>query len=181
MRRDHSHAGKAPPADRVRVFKLCVVSCSQPAPVLVSGLLHEAIDPYRAGLRDRIHFDVSVPGDLPPVHIDRSLVARALTNIVENALHAMPVSGTLTVVARAADSVVHVRISDTGVGMDAAALARVFEPYFSTKTAGTGLGLPIAKRNIELNGGAIAVTSARDRGTTVEVTLPVAGTDTGTT
>ena len=153
----------------------------KPAPVLVSGLLHEAIDPYRAGLRDRIHFDVSVPGDLPPVHIDRSLVARALTNIVENALHAMPVSGTLTVVARAADSVVHVRISDTGVGMDAAALARVFEPYFSTKTAGTGLGLPIAKRNIELNGGAIAVTSARDRGTTVEVTLPVAGTDTGTT
>ena len=65
-------------------------------------------------------------------------------------------------------------MSDTGVGMDAEALARVFEPYFSTKTTGTGLGLPIAKRNIELNGGTIAVTSERDQGTTVEVTLPVA-------
>jgi signal transduction histidine kinase len=56
--------------------------------------------------------------------------------------------------------------------MDAAALARAFEPYFSTKTSGTGLGLPIAKRNIELSGGTITVTSGRNRGTTVEVTLP---------
>ena len=51
--------------------------------------------------------------------------------------------------------------------MDEEALARVFEPYFSTKTTGTGLGLPIARRNIELNGGTIEVESARGRGTTV--------------
>jgi two-component system sensor histidine kinase HydH len=56
--------------------------------------------------------------------------------------------------------------------MDAAALARAFEPYFSTKASGTGLGLPIAKRNVELNGGAIAVSSELGRGTTVEITLP---------
>ena len=64
-------------------------------------------------------------------------------------------------------------MSDTGAGMDAEALARAFEPYFSTKATGTGLGLPIAKRNIELNRGTIAVTSERDRGTTVEMALPV--------
>jgi signal transduction histidine kinase len=56
--------------------------------------------------------------------------------------------------------------------MDALALARAFEPYFSTKSTGTGLGLPIAKRNIELNRGTIAITSERDRGTTVEIALP---------
>ena len=55
-----------------------------------------------------------------------------------------------------------VRVADTGVGMDAEALARAFEPYFSTKATGTGLGLPIAKRNVELNGGTIAVASERD-------------------
>ena len=88
----------------------------------------------------------------------------------------MPVSGILTVVVvRPVDSAVRIRVSDTGLGMDAEALARAFEPYFSTKTTGTGLGLPIAKRNIELNGGTITVTSARDHGTTVEVALPVAG------
>ena len=144
-----------------------------PAPIHVPELLQEALDPYRAGLRDRIHFDLDVPHDLPPVYVDRTLVARSLINIVENALHAMPVSGVLSVVARAVDSAVRIRVSDTGMGMDPDALARAFEPYFSTKTTGTGLGLPIAKRNIELNGGTIAVTSERDRGTTVEITLPM--------
>ena len=147
----------------------------KPASVYLPELLSEAIDPYRTGLRDRIRFDLDVPGDLPPVYVDRTLVSRSLTNIVENALHAMPASGLLTVVARPIDSFVRIRVSDTGQGMDAAALARAFEPYFSTKTTGTGLGLPIARRNIELNGGTITVTSARDRGTTVEVALPIAG------
>jgi signal transduction histidine kinase len=108
------------------------------------------------------------------VYVDRTLIARSLTNIVENALHAMPSAGALTVVARAVDSSVRIRVSDTGVGMDAEALARAFEPYFSTKSTGTGLGLPIAKRNVELSGGSITVSSERDRGTTVELTLPAA-------
>jgi signal transduction histidine kinase len=59
--------------------------------------------------------------------------------------------------------------------MDAEALARAFEPYFSTKATGTGLGLTIAKRNVELNGGTIAVTSEKDKGTSVELRLPAAG------
>jgi signal transduction histidine kinase len=67
-----------------------------------------------------------------------------------------------------------VRVTDTGVGMDADAIARIFEPYFSTKATGTGLGLTIAKRNIELTGGTIDVTSARGAGTTVTITLPAA-------
>jgi signal transduction histidine kinase len=64
-------------------------------------------------------------------------------------------------------------VTDTGVGMDQDALAKIFEPYFSTKATGTGLGLTIAKRNIELNGGTIAVTSQRGAGTTVTMTLPI--------
>jgi signal transduction histidine kinase len=87
----------------------------------------------------------------------------------------MPGSGTLSVFARGETDRVRVRVSDTGAGMDAEALARAFEPYFSTKATGTGLGLPIAKRNIELNGGTISVSSERDVGTTVELTLPRAG------
>jgi signal transduction histidine kinase len=144
-----------------------------PALVDLPELLQETIDPYRAPLKGRIQFDIDVPGDLPPVYLDRTLLSRSLTNIIENALHAMPVSGVLTVVVRSEPSGLSIRVSDTGMGMDAEALARAFEPYFSTKTSGTGLGLPIAKRNIELNGGAIAVTSAPDQGTTVQLTLPV--------
>jgi signal transduction histidine kinase len=68
---------------------------------------------------------------------------------------------------------VTLRVQDTGVGMDEEALGRVFEPYFSTKTTGTGLGLPIARRNIELSGGSIEVSSVKGAGTTVSVRLPV--------
>jgi signal transduction histidine kinase len=145
---------------------------AKPSAVDVPELLDEVVRPYRAGLAERIRFDIDVPADLPRVQVDRTLVARSLTNIVENALHAMPSAGTLAVAARAEDHRVRIRISDTGVGMDPDALARAFEPYFSTKATGTGLGLPIAKRNVELTGGTIAVTSERDRGTTVELTLP---------
>jgi signal transduction histidine kinase len=139
----------------------------------VSGMLREIVDPYRTGLSDRITFDIDIPDGLPRVHVDRTLVARSITNIIENALHATPGPGTLTISAGSDARHVHVRVSDTGVGMDAEALARAFEPYFSTKASGTGLGLPIAKRNIELSGGTIQVASERNRGTTVEISLPI--------
>jgi signal transduction histidine kinase len=64
-----------------------------------------------------------------------------------------------------------VSVTDTGVGMEPEALARIFEPYFSTRATGTGLGLTIAKRNIELMGGTIAVESRRGEGTTVRLRL----------
>jgi len=140
----------------------------------VTALLREVLEPYRQGLEGRISLDVELPDALPHVSIDRTLVSRALVNIVENALHAMPGSGALTVRASQNGTAVRIRVADTGVGMDAEALARAFEPYFSTKAAGTGLGLPIAKRNVELSGGTISMSSERDKGTTVEVTLPVA-------
>ena len=146
---------------------------ARPSAIDVPELLGEVIDPYRAGLSERIRFEVDVPPNLPRVQADRTLIARSLTNIVENALHAMPSTGVLSVTARGDDGRVRVRVSDNGVGMDPEALERVFEPYFSTKASGTGLGLPIAKRNVELTGGTISVTSERDRGTTVELTLPV--------
>ena len=146
----------------------------QAAHVDISQLLHERVEPYRTALAGQIQFNIDVPPDLPPVHVDRTLVARALTNIIENALHAMGSHGTLTIVARPDVDVVRIRVSDTGAGMDADALARAFEPYFSTKASGTGLGLPIAKRNVELNGGTISISSERERGTAVELLLPAA-------
>jgi signal transduction histidine kinase len=142
------------------------------APVDVVELVSEVIDPYRTGLTDRIAIENRVNGSLPRVVVDRSLITRALANIVENALHAMPGKGSLTIDASAEEAFVAVVIRDTGVGMDEESLARVFEPYFSTKAAGTGLGLPIARRNVEASGGTVEVTSAKGRGTTVTMKLP---------
>jgi len=149
----------------------------RPETTSLVALIEEVVEPYRAGLANRIAIDLTAAGDLPPLTIDRTLFARALTNVMENALHAMPGAGRLSIVSRPESSVmgrqsVVVEVTDTGVGMDQDALNKIFEPYFSTKATGTGLGLTIAKRNIELNGGTISVASQRGVGTTVTMTLP---------
>jgi signal transduction histidine kinase len=140
------------------------------------SLVEEVVEPYRTGLAGRIGIDLHMAPGLPQVFVDRTLFARALTNVIENALHAMPGGGTLNIAAstNGADGggPVHVEIRDSGMGMDADALAKIFEPYFSTKATGTGLGLTIAKRNVELNGGTISVASERGVGTTVTMALP---------
>jgi signal transduction histidine kinase len=133
------------------------------------------VEPYRVGLPAGVELSVDVPPDLPEIFVDRSLIGRALTNMIENALHAMPRGGALAVLGRLADGGrdLDLQVRDTGVGMDRQALDRIFEPYFSTKAVGTGLGLTIAKRNVELHGGSIGVESEPGRGTTIRVRLPL--------
>jgi len=139
----------------------------------LAGVVDEVVGAYR--LSPTVDLDVRLPADLPRVRIDRTLVARALTNLVENAMQAMPGGGALRVSARRADGMVELTLTDTGVGMESAAAERAFEPYFSTKTAGSGLGLANARRNVELCGGTVALASEPGRGTTVTIRLPGAG------
>ncbi len=142
-------------------------------PASLSALVTDVVEPYRIGLNERIHLRVDVPATLPSLMIDRTLIARALTNVIENALHAISSEGTLTIMASADPGGVALQIQDDGVGLDEATLARVFEPYFSTRTSGTGLGMAIAKRNVELNGGTINVSSEKGAGTTVTLRFPL--------
>jgi signal transduction histidine kinase len=116
---------------------------------------------------------VNVPVSLPLLWVDRTLVSRALTNVIENAVQAMPEGGRITIGATRDDARVKLTVTDTGVGMDAESVRRAFEPYFSTKTAGSGLGLVNARRNVELCGGTMDLESAPGKGTSVTLTLPV--------
>jgi nitrogen fixation/metabolism regulation signal transduction histidine kinase len=147
---------------------------ARPSAVDIVDLTAEVVDPYRTGLAGRVDVVNHVVPPLPRVFVDRTLIGRALANIIENALHAMPGGGVLTVDGWQDGPAVKLRVKDSGLGMDEEALSRVFEPYFSTKTTGTGLGLPIAKRNIELSGGAIELQSGKGSGTSVTITLPIA-------
>ena len=142
-------------------------------PTDLAALVSEVVGPYGPGLEGRITLSADLPPDLPPLRLDPVLMQRAITNIIENALHAMPDEGALAISAARNASQVQLVILDTGVGLEPDVLARIFEPYFSTRITGTGLGMAIAKRNVELNGGTIAVTSERGRGTAVTMTLPV--------
>ena len=141
-------------------------------PTTLGELVLSVIDPYRHGLSDRITIKTEFLSSSIQLFIDPVLVGRAFTNIIENALHAMPNTGSLEIATRQKKNVIQITIHDTGVGFDADTRRRIFEPYFSTKVRGTGLGMAIAKRNIELNGGSIAVESIPSVGTTVTVSFP---------
>ena len=142
-------------------------------PTAIRDLVTEVIGPYLVGLEQRISVSVDIPEAISELSLDRTLVGRALTNVIENALHAMPGKGTLDIRAVQTPEAIAVEVADSGVGLDADTLQRIFEPYFSTKVSGTGLGMAIAKRNVELSGGTIRVESEKDRGTTVTLTFPL--------
>ncbi len=143
-------------------------------PVRIGELLESVVEPYRPGLPETVQLRLDVTPGLPLVRCDRTQMARALTNLVENALQAMPNGGSIHVAAGIDGASVVITVTDTGAGMDAEGARRAFEPYFSTKTGGSGLGLANAKRIVEGSGGTIALTTEPGRGTAVTITLPTA-------
>ena len=146
---------------------------AKPTRLIIGDLIEEVLSPYRIGLADRIQLKTSIPAKPIFVMVDPNLLGRAITNIIENALQAMPNKGSLVIRVKTKKDSVLIITDDTGIGMDSKELERVFEPYFSTKTSGTGLGLTIARRNIELNRGTVSVISEKGQGTTVTFCLPI--------
>jgi PAS domain S-box-containing protein len=96
-----------------------------------------------------------------------------LTNLLLNAIEAMPKGGRITVRTWTEAYAVGVTVSDTGMGMSAEVQRRVFDPFFTTKGArGTGLGLSVSQAIIKGHDGTLTVHSEPDRGTTFVITLP---------
>jgi signal transduction histidine kinase len=103
------------------------------------------------------------------------MMARAFTNLIANAIDAMPQGGVLTLRTthdRAAGRIA-VSVEDTGVGTDVADLGELFSPFYTTKTKGNGLGLPVALKCVEEHGGTIRTRRNEPRGLTMVVEWPV--------
>ena len=109
-----------------------------------------------------------------PTILDGELY-QVFTNLIKNAIDAMPGGGRLTVSTDYSDNYIEVRISDTGCGINPEIRDRIFDPFFTTKEvgAGTGLGLTISYGIVEKYNGTIAVSSDVGVGTTFTVRLPI--------
>jgi PAS domain S-box-containing protein len=122
--------------------------------------------------------------DLPPVEADESQLNQVISNLVLNAVEAMPAGGVFRVTAvkeslspentlgLPSGEYVRIDIEDQGVGIPAELQRRIFDPYFTTKEGGTGLGLAISFSIVRRHGGAITVESTPGKGSTFSVFLP---------
>jgi len=100
------------------------------------------------------------------------LLHRALSNLVLNAIDAMPLGGELTLGSKVIGGRVEISVSDTGSGLTLEECGRLFTPYYTTKQHGTGLGLAIVQSVVSDHGGKISVESAKNKGTTFRIELP---------
>jgi two-component system heavy metal sensor histidine kinase CusS len=111
------------------------------------------------------------------VELDRSLMLRAVSNLVSNAVaHTLP-GGTVTLAATNEDAAIRIEVSDTGGGIPTEALPRVFDRFFrvdpsrSKTSGGTGLGLAIVQSILTLHGGSAEISSQLGHGTRVTLRM----------
>lgn len=180
-----------------------VVSGSVPAIIrevdLLDGLLREFSDfarlpePRRVSLRlaevveqavavyapsaPAVTFDLEgLPADLT-LSADAEQLRRALSNLLANALHALPQGGSVTILAdvvrKGETDYCRIQVRDTGMGMDDETRRNALVPYFTTRKEGTGLGLAIVERIVFDHNGQIWIESHPGVGTTVYIDLPL--------
>jgi signal transduction histidine kinase/HAMP domain-containing protein len=145
-----------------------------PRPVDPVAFAREVLAPYRAAAPRAIEIEERFEPGVGQAAIDARVLGRAVVNLIENALQAMPDGGRLTVAVESDPPTggVVLSVSDTGAGITPEVRRRLFEPYFSTKSSGTGLGLAIVRRTVEAHGGRIELERGSGPGATFRIHLP---------
>ena len=142
-------------------------------------LLIAVRDYYEASAASR-HISLGLVEGAEPllVDLDRSLMLRAVSNLVSNAIAHTGPGGAVTLRAASEPNSIRIEVSDTGVGIPAEALPRVFDRFFrvdpsrSKVSGGTGLGLAIVQSILALHGGSAEITSQLGQGTLVTLRIP---------
>ena len=125
-------------------------------------------EPRRKPIACKLDLDES----LSPIAADPQLLHRALSNLVLNAMDAMPEGGTLNLRTRRGDRTTTIEVADTGSGLTREECERIFTPYYTSKQHGTGLGLAIVQSIVSDHGGRISVQSQPGKGTKFVIELP---------
>ena len=134
----------------------------------------QAVAPFAASLglgHDTVKYIVAIGFTFTA---DRDLLARALTNLLRNALEAVAsrVQPSVEVTLRASADGVLVTIADNGPGFDPKVEADLFQPFLTTKPGGAGIGLNLSRQIARLHGGDLSMKSVPGRGVTAFLTIP---------
>ena len=148
------------------------------ASISVNDIVRQSVQLFRAQLdaldRPPIALSVDLDESLGMIRADAEQLARAVQNLLLNAIDAMPSGGELAIRTRRANGAVHIEVSDTGEGLTDEERQRLFTPYYTTKQHGTGLGLAIVQSVVADHAGKVWVDSVRGRGATFHVEIPAA-------
>jgi signal transduction histidine kinase len=148
-------------------------------PVQVNDVIRGVAQLFQAQLetpgRAKISLLLLLDSHLQTVAADPELLHRAISNLVLNAMDAMPEGGTLTLRARGDHGKVMIEVADTGSGLTPEECEKIFTPYYTSKKHGTGLGLAIVQSVVSDHGGRIQVQSQPGHGTTFVIELPLGG------
>jgi signal transduction histidine kinase len=147
-------------------------------PEAPAELLKSAADTALPRARDKgITITVEAAGDLPRVAADSRRLARALDNLLDNAITYTDRGGRITLAAMAADHGVTLSVTDTGQGIGPEDLPHVFERFFrvagQSRGGGTGLGLAIVREIVIAHGGSVSCDSTPGSGSVFRVELPI--------
>jgi signal transduction histidine kinase len=113
-----------------------------------------------------------IESDAGFVMADPDLLKRVISNLVSNAVQAMPKGGKLSVRSFLRQNDLFIEVQDTGEGIPEEAKAKMFTPLFTTKSKGQGFGLAVVKRATESMNGTVTFNSQQGKGTTFTVCLP---------
>jgi two-component system, NtrC family, nitrogen regulation sensor histidine kinase NtrY len=150
--------------------------------VSLNGLVRQVAALHGPQLKDEskaIMLNVDLDDSLTEISLDPDLFHRVVSNLVLNAIDAMPQGGTLTLRTRNTGDRARLEISDTGTGLTPEERERIFTPYYTTKQHGTGLGLAVVQSVVSDHHGTISVNSETGRGTTFIIDLPKHAEDSG--
>jgi signal transduction histidine kinase len=124
-------------------------------------------------LKQRIVLQLKLESVLPDIRVDKERLNQVFSNLILNAIEAMPRGGELSINTSIEDENVKIRISDTGIGIPQEDIRKIFSPYFTTKKQGFGLGLSLIHDIIHKHRGKITVQSEMGKGSEFTIYLPV--------
>ena len=146
----------------------------QRKPTQINEVVRSVLRVFQAQLKEKnqISARTELESELPEISADPELLHRALSNLITNAIDALPQGGEIIVQTKSFVNRVQLSVCDTGSGLTQEECARLFTPYYTTKQHGTGLGLAIVQSVVSDHGGKISVESTKEKGTTFRIELP---------